>query len=336
MKTLTVNRAGPATTVQDQGRQGFLTYGLSRGGAADPIGLLEGAALLHQSADLAAIEMVGMGGDFTSSADLRIALTGAEMRATIDGEAIAWNGSHLLPAGAVLSIGGAISGVYGYLSIGGGIDVPQVLGARSTHLNANIGGLIEDGDTFPIGRDTRDEINEMITRSDRFGGGEIRVLRSHQTALFGEDAVARFAATEFTRDNRGNRMGVRMAAEGQGFQIDGGLTVLSEAITQGDIQITGDGAPFVLMNECQTTGGYPRIGTVLPCDLPRVAQAQVGAPIRFRFVTLEEAVAIETRARADVKSINTRVSPRIRDPHDIADLLSYQLISGVTAGHEED
>ena len=129
-------------------------------------------------------------------------------------------------------------------------------------------------------------------------------------------------------------MGVRLLCDGEGFHSEAGLSVLSEVIVPGDIQITGDGSPFVLLGECQTTGGYPRIGSVLPGDLPRVAQARAGDTLRCQFVTLEEAVEIERREATHRQSLRQKLRPLVRDPHDIADLLSYQLVSGVTAGDD--
>lgn len=126
-----------------------------------------------------------------------------------------------------------------------------------------------------------------------------------------------------------------MASDGEGFFAEGGLSIVSEVIAEGDIQITGDGAPYVLMCECQTTGGYPRIGTVIPADLPRVAQASVGAPLRFRFVTLEEARAIEVKSRAEMKSLGGRIQTLVRDPRDISDLLAYQLVSGAVSATDD-
>ena len=98
-----------------------------------------------------------------------------------------------------------------------------------------------------------------------------------------------------------NRMGVALLPDGPGFDSRAGLSVLSEVITPGDIQMTGDGTPFVLIADCQTTGGYPRIGSVLPCDLPRVAQSRPGAHLRFRFVDAAEAREAEHRA-ADARA----------------------------------
>lgn len=321
-------------TVQDLGRAGYLAYGLSRGGAVDGLALLEGAALLGQNPALAAFEMAGMGGTFVATEDMRIALTGAPMRVSIDGVNIQWNASHLLVKGGQLSIGAATSGSYGYLHVGGGIDGARVLGAQSAHLAAGIGKVVQDGDTLPIGHDMQSLTGQKIAAEPRFDGGMVRIVPSLQTEFFAPDEIARFEATSFKRDTRGNRMGVRIIPDGDGFKTEAGLSILSEVIVPGDVQVTGDGTPFVLLSECQTTGGYPRIGSVLPMDLPRVAQARAGATLKFQFVTLEEAVACEGREAARRKSLRGAVEPMIRNPHDIADLLSYQLISGATAGDD--
>ena len=114
---LTILQAGPAISVQDQGRPGYRAQGLTVAGAMDAMALIEGAALLGQSPDHAALEMAGSGGTFSVNQDTRIALTGAQMVASIDGTAITWNASHLLPKDAVLTIGGARRGTYGYLHL---------------------------------------------------------------------------------------------------------------------------------------------------------------------------------------------------------------------------
>jgi allophanate hydrolase len=322
-------------TVQDLGRPGLLVSGLSRGGAADRLALAEGAALLGQAVGLAALEMVGMGGEFEADADMRIALTGAPMRASLDGAALARNASHLLPAGARLAIGAAERGNYGYLHVGGGFDTPVLLGSRSAHLVSGILGPVESGAVLPVGEDGRPErVGVRLDPAPRLSGGAVRIVPSLQTGLFPQEELARFEATMFRRDSRGNRMGVRLLPDGEGFGTGAGLSVLSEVIAPGDVQITGDGTPFVLLAECQTTGGYPRIGTVLPSDLPRVAQAAAGETLSFRFLTLDEAVAAERREAERVKGLPRTVTPLVRRPEDIPDLLSYQLIGGVTAGDD--
>lgn len=332
---LIVRRAGPGVTVQDLGRPGNLAFGLSRGGAADRLALQEGAALLGQDSSLAAVEMAGTGGEFEAAGDLRIALTGSPMKASIDGTRIAWNASHLLAAGARLTIGAAESGCYGYLHLGGGVASPAELGARSAHLAAGIGSALTAGARLPAGPDGRPDVTGMTLDPDpRFEGGTVRVAPGPQTAFFAPGDIARFQETDFRRDTRGNRMGVRILPDGPGFQTDGGLSVISEVIVPGDIQITGDGTPFVLLSECQTTGGYPRIGSVLQADLPRVAQAQPGSLLRFRFIGLDEAAAAERQELARQDGLRRSLRPLIRDPRTMTGLLSYQLISGVTAGDD--
>lgn len=335
MKELMVHRGGPHLTVQDLGRSGYLAQGVSRGGAMDRLALAEGAALLGQSTECAAIEMAGNGGVFEVTNDTRIALTGAPMRAEIDGAALAWNASHLLPKGARLGIGGALTGTYGYLSIGGGVATPLQLGARATHLSAGLGQMLDTGTRLPLGADSGQvETGFAIDAESRFNGGTIRIIPSLQTALFPESERARFEATVFRRDPRSNRMGTRLTSEGDGFSSEAGLSVLSEVITPGDIQITGDGTPFVLMAECQTTGGYPRIGTVIPADLPRVAQAGRDAELRFRFIEMSEAVAIERTEAKRLKELPRHLRRLVRRPEEMRDLLAYQLISGVTKGDD--
>jgi len=331
--TVSVLSVGPGVSVQDTGRPGYLSEGLSRGGAVDRLALAEGAALLGDPGTGAALEMAGMGGSFSVDQPTRIALTGAPMRVDIDGDPVAWNAVHLLEPGSRLTIGGALAGVYGYLHFGGGIDTAMQLGGRATNEAAGLGHSIRAGDTLPLGPDAKPERTGLkLSPETRFGGGDIRFVPSLHSNMFDAAEIARLQNTEFKRDARGNRMGVRMASDGPGFGTTAGLSILSEVIAPGDIQIVGDGAPFVLLADCQTTGGYPRIGSVLPCDIARVAQAQPGTPLRFCMVSLDEGVDIERKAAQDAAGLSRRVEPLVRRSEDIRNLLSYQLISGVTSG----
>lgn len=331
--SLLVHRIGPACTIQDQGRPGYLEQGLSRSGAADQIALHEGAALLRQSPELAALEMAGMGGEFEARQDMRIALTGAPMQASVDGTPVVWNASHSLTKGQRLTLGAVTRGAYGYLHVGGGIATDPFLGSRSVHLTANVGRVVQTGDTLRAGPDTG-ETGMKISPADRFNGGTLRIVPSFQTALFDRDTLDRFGNTEFRRGPRANRMGMQLENEGRGFAAKGQLNILSEVITPGDIQMTGTGNPFILLQECQTTGGYPRMATVLPCDLARAAQTPAGATVRFSFVALQDAVALQAAFEKDLLGLPRRVEPLLRDPHDIPDLLSYQLISGAISATE--
>ncbi|MCI5097788.1 MAG: biotin-dependent carboxyltransferase family protein [Rhodobacteraceae bacterium] len=331
MSGLLVQRIGPVASIQDLGRPGLLGQGVSQGGAADVRGIAEGAALLGQSPELAALEMGGIGGEFLATEPIRIALTGAPMMASIDGSPIVWNASHQLEKGQILSLGAVRKGVYAYLHLGGGIASPKILGARAAHLAAGIGAAVQAGDTVLAGADKGGPVGQVLPVDPRFDGGELRIVESFQSALFAEDLRARFSDTQFQRGTRANRMGVEMLNDGPGFAAEGQLNILSEIISPGDVQMTGDGKPFVLMRECQTTGGYPRIGTVLPCDLPKVAQAPLGAGLRFRWVSLEQGLEAQQKFEAELKSLPRSCQPLVRDPADMQDLLSYQLVGGVVS-----
>lgn len=333
MAQIHLHSVGPGVTLQDLGRRGYLAQGLSGGGAADRLALMEGAALLMQDAGLAAIEIAGSFLSLEVTLPARIALTGAPMRARCDGQALTWQASHALPAGVRLELS-ASAGGYSYLHFGGGVAVEEVLGARSAHLAAGIGRMLDAGDSLPIGPEKSTRVGMALVPLARFDGGALRLVETPQTRLFPKVERERFIATTFRKDTRGNRMGQRLVPEGEGFGLQSGLTILSETIVSGDIQITGDGAPFVLLAECQTTGGYPRIGTVLPSDLPCLVQAPAGAELRFNFVSLDEARALEAAETMRRARLRDGLRPLIRDPHDIADLLAYQLISGVTCGDD--
>lgn len=322
--------AGPAVTIQDLGRTGYIAQGLTRGGALDRRALHEAAALLAQPVT-AALEMVGMGGRFRATRDTRIALTGAPMTAKLDDAPVEWHGSHRMRAGSVLDIGGVRRGAVGYLSFAGGIDADPLMGAQSAHLAAGLGSILAAGDAIALRGDPGGEADLVLPADDRFDGGTVGIVTSLQSHLFGQEALERFARTAFTRDARANRQGIRLNPEGAGFAAEGGLRVVSEIIVPGDIQITGDGAPYVLMCESQTTGGYPRIATVLPSDLPRIAQAPLGAAIRCRLYEPQDAIRREEAARADIAALPRKVAPRLRDVYAIPDLLRYRLIDGAVS-----
>ena len=332
MTRLIVERAGPGMLLQDRGRPGWLSRGVSAGGAADVQALAEAAALLGCEA-LPAIEMAGAGGRFrVEGGAVTVALTGAPMRAKIGGQPIDWAGTFRLEPGPVLEIGPVTSGSYGYLSVAGGLEVAPFMGARSAHLACGIGARLKDGESFEIGPGDA-PAGLALAPEDRFSGGTIRVLPGPQSELFDDDTRARFYATAFRRGPRGNRMGVGFVHEGAPFATTGALTILSEMTVPGDIQMTGAGEPFVLGPECQSTGGYPRIATVIPSDLARALQAAPGAEVRFEEVTREAALAA-WRATCESRAA-LRPAPRYRDPHDIPDLLAYQLIGGIYGGEPE-
>ena len=325
MSDLDVLDIGPSATVQDGGRPGWAARGLSPGGVADRRAWLEAAALLGGS-PRAVIEMLGRGGRFAAARPARIALTGAEMQARIGARRVQAGESDMLSPGEVLDVG-AIAG-FGYLAIGGGVETPPLLGSRSAHLTAGLGRVLRKGDRLPIGPDDRPGTSPSRIALAA-GTGPLRVMPGPQTDLFPPEVRARFERTDFTRGTALNRQGLRLGFDGEGFAAPGQLSLASAPIIAGDIQIVGDGAPAVLLAECQTIGGYPRIGTLLPADLHRLLRAAPHAPLRFRFVTPEEADASWQSDEDLLKDLRRQMEPRIRDPHDISELGGYQLISGV-------
>ncbi len=320
---------GPGASLQDRGRPGLLAFGLQPGGAADPVALDEGAVLLGQEAGLAALEMPA-GGRFRATAGLRVALTGAPAAAAAGGRALAWNAVHRLEPGEVLEIGAPRSGVWSYLHLGGGIDLPPVLGARAFAARAGIGHAPGAGGFLPAGADPAPGRAGLgLPPAERFAGGAVRLVAGAQTALFPEAERRRFEALAFTRDPRSDRMAARLVHEGAPFLAQRHRRLLSDAVVPGDVQVTGEGRVLVLMPDCQTTGGYPRLGTVVPDDLPRVAQAGAGAVLRFRFIGLAEARAARVAPAERRRALAQAAAPVRRDPRDIPDLLAYRLIDGV-------
>lgn len=334
MSALTILRADGLLSVQDMGRPGHIAQGLSRGGAMDRLALIEAAALLGLNQVVAGLEMAGAGGIFAVDQPMRLALTGAAMTATLDGVPLAWQASHLIQPGQELRIGGAQSGAYSYLMPAGGVMSAEWLGSRAAHLNIGVGAALQAGDVLPLGPDPApDAPGRLIEVSPRFAGGAIRFVDGPQTALFTDEVLARFQATDFTRAPRGNRQGVRLDADDR-FASDQAGGLASDMLGPGDLQMTGDGVPYVLLAECQTMGGYPRIGTVIPADLPRIAQVPPGGRVRFQRLTLDQADGQNPDDATLLREAAARCRNLIRDPADMADLLSYQLIGGVTRGDD--
>lgn len=323
-------------SVQDMGRPGHLAQGLSRGGAMDRLALTEAAALLSLPAPAAAIEMAGAGGTFTARQPMRVALTGAPMRADLDGRPLVWHATHLIEPGQRLRIGPAEAGVYGYLTPAGGLGTPEWLGSRAAHLAIGLGGTLSPGAVLACGPDADPgQPARRITPEPRFTGGTLRLIDGPQTALFAPEDYAAFLGATFRPGARSNRQGIELTAARR-FQArlpQGGLA--SDVIGPGDVQLAGDGVPYVLMAECQTIGGYPRIGTVLPDDLPRLAQAAPGTPLRFAHLTRAQARAASRPEAEQLTAARARVAALIRDPSTMADLLAYNLISGVVRGDED-
>lgn len=288
---LLISATGPLATVQDPGRFGMLRHGVSASGPMDRRAFAAAAAALG-GAGPAGIEFTSGGLDIEILAgSCRFALAGGQFAARLNDAAIDWPAVGKLQQGDRLYIGPGPGGNYGYLRFDKGIDLPLVMGSYATNLRAGIGGL--EGRALVAG-----DVLELIEADGLDPGqhealaastGPIRVLWGLHVDAFRPEVRHRFLDEDFVVTARMDRMGVRLDDPGEVFRLSSGLSLVSDAVVAGDIQILGDGTPIVLMRDHQPTGGYPRIATVIARDLDRLAQMRPGTHVRFESVSLAHA-----------------------------------------------
>lgn len=334
--TFSVLRSGPMTTVQDAGRPGLLHAGVSGSGPMDPPLFAIANALVCNPEDAAGLEFAGMGGEFAVSAPARIAVAGdADVR--IAGEPVAaWESHDLLP-GQTLRVGALKRGVWGYVAVSGGIATPPVLGSRATHLRTGIGGhegrVLKAGDALPLG-ETADapclRLAEPFLRAD----GPIRVVPGPQDDYFDQSAWDLLGGDGYTVSPTRDRMA--QAIEGPKIAAVRGHDIVSDGTPLGSLQVPGSGRPMILMAERQTTGGYPKIGTVASVDLPRLGQIPTGQPVRFVRISREDAEELLIGARTALRSLLADLRPKAGLVCDSGFLLGVNLIDGVAAVAESE
>jgi len=292
--TLRILRAGPLTTLQDAGRPGHLRHGISAAGPMDRAAFRRAGAWLG-GAGATAIEFTTAGlGLRVEGGAVGCALDGGQFTLRRNGETLAWPARLHLEDGDVVDIAPGPAGNYGYLRLGREIDVPLVLGSRATSLVSRLGGLegreLRAGDVLHLG-DAVAPLPALHPRATPAGAGPVRVLWGLHADLFEAGVRRRFIEETFLVSPRIDRMGARLEDQAGVFAGAQILSLVSDAVVPGDIQILGDGTPIVLMRDHQPTGGYPRIATVIDADLDRMAQLRPGAHVRFAPVTLAEAHA---------------------------------------------
>ncbi len=331
---LRVLQAGPAMTVQDAGRPGYQRYGVAEGGAMDQHALAEGNALLLQNTDTAVLEMAVAGGQFqVIDAPLQLATSGCRMDLFVDDQPLPWRSNFLVNPGQVIRIGQARGGVYGYLHVQGGFDVPLILGSRSTHTRAGFGGFqgrsLASGDELVAMVAAPTEVRcRRLPEPHYLERREIRIVRGAQAHLFSDSNRSTFLHADFRMSSRRDRMGARLETDADSFAASGGLTGISDAVVAGDVQVTGDGVATVLLADRQPTGGYPRIATVISADLAAMAQLPTNAAFSFKLVSMQEAVSAMRQQRLALAGLPASCTPLVRDPADVPDLLRYNLIDG--------
>ena len=288
MTAITITRAGPLATLQDAGRFGMLAQGISASGPMDRGAFSAAGALLQQTGG-SAIEFTTAGIAFETDGPLRVGCAGGQFELSVNGSPREWPAKLGLDAGDQVEITPGPAGNYGYLRFDREIDVPLLLGSRSTNLTVGLGGFkgrsLRAGDRIVFG----EESIVPTPSAPAVHEGPIRVLWGLHADLFDANLRNDFAAGAFTISTSLDRTGVRLIDPRQIFHAQRRLSLVSDAIVPGDIQILGDGTPIVLMRDHQPTGGYPRVATVVSADLDRFAQMRPGDEVRFRPVTLEHA-----------------------------------------------
>jgi 5-oxoprolinase (ATP-hydrolysing) subunit C len=333
---LRIVSVGPGTTLQDGGRHGYLRYGITAAGPMDPLAHATANLALGNPPGATAIEVSVGGIELTAeSCPVTIAVAGGEFAISLD--------DRLLPAGAIVAVlePGAVlriragqSGAWCYVAVAGRLTLPQVLGSHATHVRTGLGGIdgraIKAGDLLPLepgGQSPMPVGVIAVPWLDR-PPGIVRVVLGPQDDYFTDEQIAVFRDGPWSISSRADRMA---------FYIDGpqlthsrGYNIVSDGIAMGAIQVPGNGRPIVLMADRQSTGGYPKIATVIGPDFGRLAQTRVGTKFRFEVVSIEEAVAARHEEAAALMR-NIVVEPLVRTKFSPEFLLGLNLVDGFFA-----
>lgn len=320
---IVIDNPGAWTTVQDAGRFGCQQYGIRTSGVMDQDAYRAVNSILGNDPDAAVLEMTLTGLQCHFEGDGLIALTGADMNALLDGEPVERYAAVPVHDGQQLRLSLAEDGCRAYLGAAGGLDVPLVLGSRSTDVKSHLGGYegrtLKTGDRLATGRQrlTDDRTSEAggidvpRERSAEMGGDKgagrgsaaagqehrhlphyghavsVHVVEGPQADWFGEEARKSFFDSTYSVAPASDRMGIRLS--GTPVESLHGVDIVSDGIAAGSIQIPKNGMPIIMMADHQTTGGYAKIGTVCSFDLPRLAQVKPGDQVSFRRVSVDEA-----------------------------------------------
>ncbi|MGY5957840.1 5-oxoprolinase subunit PxpC [Kosakonia sp. BK9b] len=307
---LKIIRAGMYTTLQGGRRTGFRQSGVSYCGALDEPALKIANALVGNAPDAAALEITFGQCEVEFQRDSGFALTGAGCEAKLDGKAV-WTGwRYPVKRGQRLVLKRPQHGVRSYLAVAGGFAVPEVMGSRSTDLKTAIGGLdgrlLRDGDTLPIGGDAH-RFHDSRGVKQLLWGNRIRALPGPEYQEFEKASQEAFWRLPWQLSPQSNRMGYRL--QGQSLVRTTARDLVSHGLLPGVVQVPANGQPIVLMNDAQTTGGYPRIACVIDADMYHLAQIPPGQPVHFVQCSLEEALA----ARREQHQYLEQLAWRLRD-----------------------
>ena len=289
---LEVLRAGLQSTVQDQGRFGYAHLGVSASGAADNFSLIIGNILVGNPKHYAGIEMTIIGDKYRFKSDSYIALTGSEFEAELDNNSIPFWKRLLIKKGQILDIRSTKNGARCYLCVAGGINIKDVMGAKTTHLTSGIGGLhgrilkkldeldfgLLDDSIKPI-----QNLNDSITTDTKI----IKVTKGVQWSWFDKNQKNKLFQHQYQVEELSNRMGLRLF--GNAIKTNRENEITTAGISLGSIQIPGGGQPIISFVEHQTTGGYPIIANVISADIRKVGQLKAGDCFQFELISLGSA-----------------------------------------------
>jgi biotin-dependent carboxylase-like uncharacterized protein len=315
MSKLVITAIGPASSVQDGGRYGAQRYGLTPSGAMDRIALAAANTLAGNAPFAAAIEIGPFGAAFTArEGAVRVALAGASRSADIAGRAVASDTSMTLADGETLTLGFARGGSFSYLAIEGGITGEPVFGSLSVNARAGLGSPysrpLQAADVLQTAAasgaaERRIDLPAAVA-------GPIRVVMGPQDDEFG-GATKLFLDSEWKISASSDRMGYRV--DGPVIKHLHGHNIVSDGTVNGSIQVPGNGAPIVLMPDRGTSGGYPKIATVISADLGRFAQIPAGKGFRFKAVSMAEAQAEARKFSELLRTLPDRL--RVIDNFDL-------------------
>jgi len=299
---------GPYVTIQDAGRRGWRRFGVATAGAMDYPSLAAANLLVGNPPDAPALEFGQTGGVWTVATEsCRIAITGGDFRASAGGTPLRPWRSHTLRRGQQLIIQNAPDATWGYLAVAGGFDLVPQLGSCATHLRSGLGGRrLAEGDVLPLRADRAADGPERGITALLRGTGPFRAVPGPQDDFFTPQTLAGFFAATWRVSHRGDRMGTWM--EGPPLRHANGYNVLSDGVVPGCIQVPGSGQPVVLLMDCQTIGGFPKLATIVTADLPRFAQTPPGSLIAFTAIDIDAAQSLHRDYRASLAGLARQVT----------------------------
>jgi biotin-dependent carboxylase-like uncharacterized protein len=307
--TFSVQFAGPLVTVQDGGRAGNMRFGVAASGAMDRLAFAAANAALGNAPDITAVE-VSMGGLILqcTGGEVTIAVTGGDFIVEHGGQKSKSWSVLTIRKGEKLAIRAGKAGSWAYLAFSGALQTADWLGSQATHASSGFGGgALQSGQTLVISKAviSEDRLGDFA-HPDFTNDGPIRVVTGPQDQHFDKTALTRFFSEPYQVTDAYDRMGMRL--KGAELELKNALSIPSEPIVRGSVQVSGDGVPTVLLADHQTTGGYPKIATVISCDTDRLSQYRAGQTIRFTALSSQDAVAEARRYAGLVAAYLAQIS----------------------------